>query len=112
MCDNVLKHWRQVLGPETILEVSYEKLVSDPEPMVRELYNYCGLSYHEDWSSFWHRSGRVDTASRWQVRRPIYRSSVQKWVNYKAFLGPLLELDPDRSSGNLEVISAHSPASE
>jgi hypothetical protein len=33
----------------------------------------------------------VRTLSRWQVRQPIYSSSVKRWKKYEEFLGPLLE---------------------
>jgi hypothetical protein len=33
----------------------------------------------------------VNTASISQVRRPIYRSSRERWRNYEKHIGPLLE---------------------
>jgi hypothetical protein len=33
----------------------------------------------------------VKTASATQVRQPIYRSAVGRWMAYEEFLGPLLE---------------------
>ncbi len=96
MYELIMNHWRNVLGAGGMFESSYERLVSDPEPVVRGLHDFCGLPYNEGWSEFCNHPRRVDTASKWQVRRPIYRSSVQKWRNYAAFLGPLLELGGDR----------------
>jgi hypothetical protein len=32
------------------------------------------------------------TASYWQVRQKIYKNSVERWRNYKKFIGPLLSL--------------------
>jgi len=29
------------------------------------------------------------TASKWQVRQKINRSSVERWRNYEQFIGPL-----------------------
>jgi hypothetical protein len=37
----------------------------------------------------------VVTASRWQVRQGMSNSSVSRWRNYAAHLGPLLELEPE-----------------
>jgi len=91
----IMTHWRDVLSSSGMLECSYERIVSDPDPVVRGLHDFCELPYNEDWSTFWNHPRRVDTSSKWQVRRPIYRSSVQKWRNYAAFLGPLLELKED-----------------
>ncbi len=102
----LMDHWKRVLGSGEIFEASYERLVSDPEPIVRALYEYCGLSHNEGWSTFWSHSRRVDTASQWQVRRPIYHSSVQRWRNYSAFLGPLLELDEGSKSIGADRVRA------
>lgn len=33
----------------------------------------------------------VKTPGRWQVRQPIYKSSVKSWKKYEAHLGPLIE---------------------
>jgi hypothetical protein len=32
------------------------------------------------------------TASKWQVRQKMTRSSIERWRNYQPFLGPLLTL--------------------
>ncbi len=34
----------------------------------------------------------VRTASLWQARQPVYRSSVARWRNYEPWLGELAEL--------------------
>jgi hypothetical protein len=34
----------------------------------------------------------VNTPSLWQVRRPLYRSSAERWKNYEPWLGSLAEL--------------------
>ena len=94
----IMVHWREVLSPGSILECNYEQTVADTELVVRGLYAFCGLPYTEDWSRFSQHVRRVDTASRWQVRRPIYQSSVQKWRNYAPFLGPLLDLEDKKNT--------------
>lgn len=73
-----------------ILEVRYEELVADPEPGIRRVLGHVGLPFHEDCLSF-HASGRaVHTASIDQVRRPIYRSSTERWRRYGPGVRPLL----------------------
>jgi hypothetical protein len=34
----------------------------------------------------------VKTASHWQARQPIYRSSVERWRRYEPWFGDLREL--------------------
>ena len=91
----VMDHWRSVLPPGSIFDCAYEAMVADPDPRVRGLHEHCGLPFNESWAQFHDHARRVDTASQWQVRRPIYQTSVQRWKNYARFLGPLLDLVED-----------------
>jgi hypothetical protein len=38
----------------------------------------------------------VHTPSTWQVRQPIYKTSVEKWKNYEPWLGEFRALCPGR----------------
>ena len=88
--ERLMTHWREVL-PLPIHDIEYEALIADPEKESREIIAYCGL----DWDAACLRSHEhkrtVDTASVWQVRQPIYNSSVEKWRAYEKHLGPLLD---------------------
>lgn len=95
----LMQHWHDVLPPSSILDVSYERLVADPDAAVSELCAFCGIMYDSGWRDCRNIARRVDTASRWQVRRPIYRTSAEKWRNYAPFLGPLLEFDESVEHG-------------
>ncbi len=90
-------HWRRVLPSQALLQVPYAELVAEPEQWTRRLLEFLGLPWDERCLQF-HRTERaVTTASVWQVRQKIYRSSVQRWRNYEKFIGPLLalkDLDP------------------
>jgi tetratricopeptide (TPR) repeat protein len=85
----IMAAWREALG-EAILEVRYEALVSEPAPVARRLVEFAGLPWHEACLDFTRNRRTVDTLSRWQVRQPIYGSSVGRWRNYEAGLAPLL----------------------
>ncbi len=91
----LMDHWRSVLPHGAMLEVSYEDVVNDLEGQARRLIDYCGLAWDDRCISF-HRSTRpVRTASAVQVRRPLFRSSLERWRRYETELGPLLdELSP------------------
>jgi Flp pilus assembly protein TadD len=84
----LMAHWNDVL-PVPMLEFSYEETVRDFEPMARRLLDHCGLEWEESCRDF-HRTDRpVLTASKGQVRRPIYDSSVGKWRHFETQLEPL-----------------------
>ena len=95
--DRLMAHWRQVL-PVAMLEVGYETLVADFDGGARGLIDFAGLGWEDSCAEF-HRTDRpVATASLYQVRRPVYGSSVGKWRRYEAQLQPLIAaLGDDRA---------------
>jgi tetratricopeptide (TPR) repeat protein len=91
----LMAHWRQVLPPDRLIEVDYEALVADPEPHTRRLVAASGLEW-DDSCLAPHRNARpIQTASVWQARQPIYRTSVERWRRYEPWLGELRELAPE-----------------
>jgi predicted Zn-dependent protease len=89
-CDYVelMAHFDAVL-PGRIHRVIYETMVEDTESEVRRLLDYCGLPFEEACLRFYENERAVRTASSEQVRRPIYRESVDQWRHYEPWLGPL-----------------------
>ena len=88
--DRLMRHWRRVLDIP-LLEVRYEDHVAAPEQTCREMLAFLDLEWVPQCLRF-HESRRVvRTASRDQVREPIYTRSVGRWRNYERHLGPLKE---------------------
>jgi hypothetical protein len=69
----------------------YETLVEDQEAQSRRLIDYLGLPWDDACLRFFDRDGSVNTQSRWQVRQPIYKSSVKRWKNYENEIQPLIQ---------------------
>ena len=87
----LMDHWRSsLLLP--ILDVRYEDVVSDPRTQVGRMLEFLGLPWDEKCLAFYEHDRPVATASRDQVRRPLYSTSVGRWKNYEKNLGPLLSL--------------------
>jgi tetratricopeptide (TPR) repeat protein len=86
----LMAHWRSVLPAGAFLDVQYEEVVGDVEGQARRILDYCGLEWDARVLEFHRHERPVKTASSSQVRKPIYGSSVARWRNYEAFLGPLL----------------------
>jgi hypothetical protein len=99
----LMTHWHSVLPPGILLDVSYEDVVDDLEGQARRMIEFCGLPWDDRCIDFQKNKREVRTASVLQVRKPIYRSSVQRWRNYEPWLGPLLRelggLVPPAKSG-------------
>ena len=84
----LMEHWRRVL-PGRIHEVHYETLVNDPERITRGLIEHCGLEWDERCLACYETRRPVQTASSWQVRQPVYRSSIGRWRRYERHLDDL-----------------------
>lgn len=95
----LMAHWHRVL-PGRIHDIAYEDLVSNPTETVSDLLYACGLDSEAACFSPHENNRAVATASRWQVRQPIYRSSVERWRRYEAHIGPLLSLPADVTALN------------
>lgn len=90
----LMAHWRRVLPRDRMLEIDYKELVTDPESVSRRMIEYCGLEWNESCLGSQVRSGSVNTASLWQARQPIYKTSCERWRNYEPWLGEFRSLLP------------------
>jgi tetratricopeptide (TPR) repeat protein len=86
----LMGHWRSVLPPGAMLDVSYEEVVEDLEAQARRLIDYCGLDWDDRCLAFHSTARPVKTASAVQVRQPLFRGSLQRWRRYGSGLAPLL----------------------
>lgn len=86
----LMRHWHETM-PGTIYDVSYESLTQNPEHEIRKLLSACDLEFQESCVNFEKTEAVVKTASAFQVRQPMYTSSVGLWEKYKQFLGPMLD---------------------
>ncbi|PAY20393.1 hypothetical protein CKO51_06025 [Rhodopirellula sp. SM50] len=86
----LMAHWERVL-PIKIHSNDYESLVADPETHSRELIRHCGLQWDDACLQFHSNDRAVHTPSKWQVRQPMYRSSVEKWRRFEKHLAPIAE---------------------
>lgn len=85
----LMAHWHRVM-PGAIYDIEYEALTRDPESEIRKLLSACDLEWQDACLDFHESKGLVKTASSYQVRQPMYTSSVRLWERYRAHLGPLL----------------------
>jgi tetratricopeptide (TPR) repeat protein len=88
----LMDHWRSVLPPDRFLEIQYEDLVSNRETATRSLLDFCGLSWDEACLSPEGNARAVRTPSTWQVRQPVYQTSVGRWRHYEPWLGALASM--------------------
>jgi len=93
----LVEHWRVALPAGTLMEVPYAELVANQERWSRKILDFIGLEWDERCLDFHTTERPVLTASSWQVRQKMYKSSLGRWRHYEKFIGPLRELQDLRS---------------
>jgi len=86
--EGLMAHWWKGL-PGAIHENSYEALVREQELRSRALIAYLGLEWDPACLDFHNNERLVKTLSKWQVRQPLYATSVAAWKRYEQHLAPL-----------------------
>jgi len=86
--DRLMQHWATVL-PIPMMDVHYEDMVADTEGTARGIIDFLGLDWDPACLDFQSSEKRARTLSVWQVRQPVYKTSVQRWRSYDAHLDPL-----------------------
>jgi hypothetical protein len=86
----LMEHWKQLL-PGRFFEMRYEDLVADLDGKARAMVDFVGLPWDPACLQFFETERTVSTISKWQVRQPLYSSSIARWKPYEKYLGPLKE---------------------
>jgi len=87
---DLMKFWHSML-PGFIYDVSYEKLIKNQKDQTKKLLNYCNLNWEENCMNFFENKRNVNTASVMQVRKPLYKDSINSWKNYEKNLSILID---------------------
>ena len=82
---DLMKHWNNIL-PDFIFNLKYENLVNNTEKEISEMLNFCNLEWENACLEFYTNKRPIKTTSDTQVRKKIYSSSINSWLNYKDFL--------------------------
>lgn len=83
--ERLMSYWKKVL-PLTIHTVDYEAMVSDTESTSKKIIEYLGLDWQGNCTNFYKTNRHVNTASLVQVRKKIYRTSIDRWQNYDKYI--------------------------
>jgi tetratricopeptide (TPR) repeat protein len=84
----LMAHWQTMPGLK-VLDVAYEEMILQTEQTTRRLLEFLGLDWDEHCLAPHTNRYAVETASQWQVRQPIYQHSLENWLHYEKYLGPL-----------------------
>ena len=87
----LMSYWHGVF-PDEIFDVQYEELVMDQERVSKQLIDYVGLEWDENCLKFYDSERNVMSPSNLQVRRPIYKGSMNRWKLYDKHLQPIIRV--------------------
>lgn len=87
----LMEHWNGVLG-DNILDINYDDTVNNTEATARKLIEFCGLEWDDNCLEFHKQEREVKTASQWQVRQPVYKTSLERWKRYDKHIDVLKEI--------------------
>ena len=87
-----MQHWHAVLPSTVIFNLPYEQMIANHEAFSKQLVEYIGLPWDPNCLNFYKNDRIVKTASLTQVRKPIYKTSVQRWEYFAEALQPLLQM--------------------
>jgi len=85
----VMQHWDQVL-PGRIQHIRYEDMVNDFDGVARAVISATELPWDPQVLKFHEKKQAVNTLSTSQVRKGIYKESIQSWKKYEKYLKPLM----------------------
>lgn len=86
---DLMEHWRKVL-PDRFLEVDYEETVGNLEEQARKLVDFVGLPWDPACLEPHKQKRDVLTASKMQVIKPVYKTSVKGWKRYEQQMQPFI----------------------
>lgn len=104
---NTMEYWKKTLPPGKIIDVHYEHLIDDPDGQSRRLIEHCGLEWDSRCLGFFDSGREVKTASVWQVRQPIYKSSKMRWIKYAHHIGGLAHALGDYLQEDRDILREH-----
>lgn len=92
---NVMGFWlkmRPRMGSQW-MEVRYEEMVEDLPAVAQSVLQFLGVGYEENVLKFYEhaRTKHVQSPSRSDVRKPLYRTAVGRWRNYQKYLEPHMD---------------------
>jgi tetratricopeptide (TPR) repeat protein len=82
----IIAHWRETLPRDRFMEIQYEDLVENREPLTRSLIEFSGLNWNDACLHHEINDRIVRTPSLWQVRQPIYKTSMARWKRFEPWI--------------------------
>ncbi|HZR33970.1 MAG TPA: sulfotransferase [Nevskia sp.] len=89
--ERLMRHWQQRLSIP-VFTLSYERMTAEPAAVLDGLTRFLGLPQVDLLGTSPRADTPIATASVWQARQPIYRTSTERWRAYAPYLPQLEQL--------------------
>lgn len=101
--ERLMAHWRAILPEAVLITADYEAIVADLEGQSRRLAAFCGLEWDPRCLEFHNTERQVRTASKTQVRQPLFDGTSRRRGALARRLAPLLSaLGADDEAGSID----------
>jgi Sulfotransferase family len=87
--DRLMAHWRAAL-PNPSLTLRMADWVEDFDATLARVLSHLDLPHDANCARFYESESRVRTVSRAQVRQPVNRRGLGRWLAYRNELAPLI----------------------
>lgn len=91
---NVMGFWLDILPRmgNQWMYVRYEEMIQDLPAVAKSTLGFLGVEFEDNVLKFYEhaRAKRVNSPSRDDVRKPLYKTAVGRWRNYQKYLEPCL----------------------
>jgi tetratricopeptide (TPR) repeat protein len=88
--EDIMAHWHKLL-PGLIVDVEYRDLAEAPDATIESVRRRLEGAAPREHGGEAHPAPAIRTASAWQARQPVYRSSINRWRNYANHIAPFVE---------------------
>ncbi len=83
--EDLMNFWKSK-NIKNLIDVRYEELVNNKDYEIKRIIKHCELEWEENCLNFYKNKNPIKTISAAQARKPIYKSSLNAFDQYKNFL--------------------------
>lgn len=99
--EQIIRKWQEII-PNPLMVVRYESVVEDLPGQIQQVLQFLDVEWNDACLEFHQNPRKVRTASRDQVRQPLYRHALGSAESYAPFLKEFHQaLQEERSKENL-----------
>ena len=88
----LMEFWKSKI-PDFILDIEYESLVKNKENEIKKILKFCDLKWDDKCLNPEQNSKTpIKTVSVTQARQPIYKSSLNSYINFDKYLSEMFNI--------------------